>query len=226
MGPRRWVAEAVGTFFLVFIGPGAGMVDAYTHGVIGHTGVALAFAFVVTGMVFAIGHLSGAHINPAVTLGFWSVRRFPAREVLPYVIAQCLGASVAVFALKSILGPVGHVGATIPAVPLGAAFAVEWVLSFALMFVIMGVSTNARLVDGFAAVGVGLTIGFCAMMGGPLTGASMNPARSLGPAFFGGGWNAQWLYWAAPITGMLVAARLYEFLRSGFTASEPKGPPQ
>jgi len=222
VGPRRWIAEAIGTFFLVFIGPGAGMVDAYTHGAIGHAGVALAFAFVITGMVFAIGHLSGAHINPAVTLGFWSVRRFPGREVLPYVIAQCVGASVAALALKSILGPVGHVGATIPAVSLGAAFVVEWVLSFALMFVIMGVSTNARLVHGLAAVAVGLTIGFCAMMGGPLTGASMNPARSLGPAFFGGGWTAQWLYWVAPITGMIAAARVHDFLGSGHPSSTPR----
>jgi MIP family channel proteins len=222
VGPRRWIAEAIGTFFLVFIGPGAAMVDAYTHGAVGHAGVALAFAFVVTAMVFAIGHLSGAHINPAVTLAFWSVRRFPAREVLPYVIAQCLGASAAVLALRSILGPVGHVGASIPAVPLGPAFAVEWVLSFALMFVIMGVSTNARLVHGLAAVAVGLTIGFCAMMGGPLTGASMNPARSLGPALFGGGWDAQWLYWVAPITGMLVAARVHDFLGYGHPSSTPR----
>ena len=178
---RRLVAEGVGTFFLVLIGPGAVMVDAYTGGAIGHTGVALAFAFVVTTMVYALGHLSGAHINPAVTIGFWSVRRFPSREVGPYLVAQLLGAVAASGFLRGVLGPVGHVGATLPSLPVGSAFAVEW--------------------------------GSCALTGGPLTGASKNPARSFGPAFVGGTWTAHWIYWAAPITAMVTAARLYDFLR-------------
>jgi MIP family channel proteins len=210
---RRLVAEAIGTFFLVLIGPGAVMVDAYTGGAIGHTGVALAFAFVVTTMVYALGHLSGAHINPAVTIGFWSARRFPSREVGPYVVAQLLGAVAASGFLRGILGPVGHVGATLPSLPVGAAFAVEWLLSFALMFVIMAVATDERAANGFAGVAVGLTVGFCALTGGPLTGASMNPARSFGPALVGGTWTAHWIYWAAPITAMVTAARLYDFLR-------------
>lgn len=172
---RRLVAEGVGTFFLVLIGPGAVMVDAYSGGAIGHTGVALAFAFVVTAMVYALGHLSGAHINP------------------------------------------------LPSVPVAAAFAVEWLLSFALMFVIMAVATDERAADGFAGVAVGLTVGFCALTGGPLTGASMNPARSFGPALVGWTWNAHWIYWLAPITAMVTAARLYELLRgaSGVRAVPP-----
>lgn len=213
LDPRRLVAECVGTFFLVLIGPGAVMVDAYSGGAIGHAGIALAFAFVVTAMVYALGHLSGAHINPAVTIGFWSVRRFPTGEVAPYVVAQSFGAVAASGFLRAVLGPVGHLGATLPSLPVGAAFAMEWLLSFALMFVIMAVATDERAANGFAGVAVGLTVGFCALAGGPLTGASMNPARSFGPALVGGIWTAHWMYWAAPITAMVAAARLYEFLR-------------
>jgi MIP family channel proteins len=209
----RLAAEGIGTFFLVLIGPGAVMVDAYTGGAIGHTGVALAFAFVVTAMVYTLGHLSGAHINPAVTIGFWSVRRFPGPGVGPYVLAQVVGAVAASGFLRAVLGPVGHVGATLPSLPVGAAFAIEWVLSFALMFVIMAVATDERTARGFAGVAVGLTVGFCALTGGPLTGASMNPARSFGPALIGGAWTAHWIYWVAPITAMVTAARLYDLLR-------------
>lgn len=136
-------------------------------------------------MIYALGHLSGAHSNPAVTIGFWSTRRFPATDVVPYIAAQCIGAVAASAALEAILGTVGRGGATEPAVSVGAAFALEWLLSFVLMFVIMAVATDERVADGFAAIAIGLTVGFCAMVGGPLTGASMNPARSFGPAVVG-----------------------------------------
>lgn len=210
---RRLAAEAVGTFFLVLIGPGAAMVNAWGGGVLGVSGIALAFAFVVIAMVYALGHVSGAHINPAVTIAFWSARRFPAREVIPYVIAQCVGAAAAAATLRAVLGPVGHSGATLPAVSIGAAFAIEWLLSFVLMLVIMAVATDDRVAPGFVPLAVGLTVGFCALTGGPLTGASMNPARSFGPAVVGGLWTAHWVYWLAPITGMVVAARFYDWLR-------------
>ena len=207
------VAEAVGTFFLVLIGPGTAMVNAFSDGAVGHVGVSLAFGFVVSAMIYALGHLSGAHINPAVTLAFWSVRRFPASEVGPYLAAQCSGATLASLVLLALLGPVGRMGATLPGISASRAFAVEWLLSFGLMFVIMAVATDRRVPTGFAAVAVGLTVGFCALMGGPLTGASMNPARSLGPAVVGGLWEHHWLYWVAPVAGMLAAAHAYEFLR-------------
>ena len=218
---RRLIAEGIGTFFLVLIGPGSAMVNAFTGGAVGHVGVALAFAFVVTAMVFALGHLSGAHINPAVTLAFWSVRRFPTAEVVPYIAAQCAGATLASLALVGVLGPVGQLGATLPSIGVGKAFGVEWLLSFALMFVIMGVATDERVPDGFAALAVGFTVGFCALMGGPLTGASMNPARSFGPALVGGLWHGHWVYWVAPITGMLAAARGYEVLRHAESPALP-----
>ena len=211
--PRRWIAELIGTFFLVLIGPGAAMVNAATDGAIGHAGVALAFAFVIVAMIYSVGHLSGAHLNPAVTLGFWSVRRFPAGEILPYVVAQCVGATLASLALLAILGDVGSMGATVPSISASRAFGLEWLLSFALMFVIMAVATDERVTSGFAAIAVGLTVGFCAMMGGPLTGASMNPARSLGPALVGQVWTAHWIYWVAPITAAVIAARMYDWLR-------------
>lgn len=210
---RRSVAEGLGTFILVVIGPGAAMVNAHTGGVIGHAGVALAFGFVVLAMIFALGHISGAHINPAVTVAFWSARRFPGRDVAPYVLAQCAGAVLASLFLRAILGPVGQLGATVPAIPAAGAFALEWVLSFVLMFVIMAVATDERVAEGFAGIAVGLTVGFGAMMGGPLTGASMNPARSLGPAVAGGIWTAHWIYWVAPVTAMVMAVRIYDFLR-------------
>jgi MIP family channel proteins len=222
---RRALAEGIGTFFLVLIGPGAVMVDAHTGGAIGHAGIALAFAFVVLAMIYAIGHLSGAHINPAVTVGFWAAGRFPGREVPVYIAAQSTGGILASLILLGVLGPVGNLGATIPEVPVPSAFTVEFLLSFALMFVIMAVATDERVADGFAGLAVGLTVGFGAMMGGPLTGASMNPARSLGPAVAGGGWELHWLYWLAPMAAMVVAARTYELLRPAHLPMIPSGVP-
>jgi len=216
------MAEGVGTFFLVLIGPGAVMVNAYSAGSLGGTGIALAFGFVVLAMIVSLGHLSGAHINPAVTVAFWSVHRFPGKEVLPYVVAQCTGAVAAALVLRAVLGTIGDSGATLPHVGAGRSLLVEWLLSFVLMLVIMAVATDDRVAEGSAAIAVGLTVGFCALLG-PLTGSSMNPARSLGPALVGGRWEGHWLYWLAPITGMIAAARVYEFLRP---AAAPRIPPE
>ena len=207
---RRLVAEGVGTFFLVLIGPGAAMVDAFSGGALGHVGVSLAFAFVVTAMVFAFGPVSGAHINPAVTVALWSLRRFPRSLVLPYLAAQCAGAASASLVLLAVLGPVANLGATLPVVGVGAAFGIEWLMSFSLMIVIMAAITDGSANRTGPALAIGLTVGFCALMAGPLTGASMNPARSFGPAIVSGLWMAHWVYWLAPVTGMLVAARTYD----------------
>jgi MIP family channel proteins len=203
---RRATAEAVGTFFLVLIGPGAAMVNAATGGALGTAGIALAFAVVITVMVYSLRPQSGAHLNPAVTVAFWSIRRFPGRDVMPYVVAQCAGAIGASLVLRRVLGPVGHLGATLPALAIGGAFAIEFVLSFALMLVILTVAANTRVAPLVAAIAIGGTVGLSALTAGPLTGASMNPARSFGPALVGGEWRAHWLYWVAPIAGMLVAA--------------------
>jgi len=224
---RRAAAETLGTFFLVLIGPGAAAVNAYTGGTVTHVGVALAFAFVICAMVAALGDISGAHINPAVTLAFWSVRRFAGKDVTPYIVAQCLGAAAAAGVLRVVLGNAGHLGATVPTVGAGSAFIVEWFLSFALMFVIMAVATDAHTAGAGGAMppmAIGLTVGFCALMGGPLTGASMNPARSFGPALVSGAWTAHWVYWLGPITGMFAAARVYDALRPARTRHEPRPP--
>jgi MIP family channel proteins len=221
--PRRYVAEVVGTAILVLIGPGAAMVSASTHA-FGHAGVALAFGLAVALIISAFGTLSGAHVNPAVTLAFWSVRRFPGREVLPYIVAQCAGAVAASLALRWLLGPVGGLGATVPALSLGRSFAVEAGYSAILALVIFGVATDERVPRSVPPFAIGATVFAGALVTGPLTGGSFNPARSLGPAVAGGGWTAHWLYWVAPISGMLVAARLYEALRgAGAPAAVPAG---
>jgi len=209
---RRYAAEALGTFALVAIGPGAVMVAARTSA-FGVAGVALAFGLVVTIVVAATGNLGGAHINPAVTIGFWSVRRFPGRDVLPYVLAQCIGAIAASAVLTWLLGSVGNFGATIPALSLGRSFVVEAGYSALLGFVIISVATDARTPPSVAPFAIGATVFAGALVTGPLTGGSFNPARSLGPAVVGGVWTAHWLYWAAPVGGMVAAMRVYELLR-------------
>jgi aquaporin Z len=216
---RRSLAEGIGTFFLVMIGPGAVMVDAYTGGAIGHAGVALAFGFVVLAMVYAMGPISGAHINPAVTIALWSAGKTAGRDVISYGVAQCGGAVLASFLLGAILGPVGSFGATLPAVPTWGVFALEWLISFALMVVILSFVLGDPGRSHFGGIAIGLTVGFAAMVVGPLTGASMNPARSLGPAVAGGLWEVHWIYWAAPISAMLAAVPIYRFLIEPRTGS-------
>lgn len=218
---RRYAAEACGTFALVAIGPGAVMVAAKTHA-FGHTGVALAFGLAVTLIVASSGHLGGAHVNPAVTIGFWSVRRFPGREVVPYILAQCLGATAAAVLLGWLLGPVGDFGATVPSLPLAQSFVVEMGFTGLLGFVIMGVATDERTPTGVAPFAIGITIFAGALVTGPLTGGSFNPARTLGPAIVGGIWSAHWLYWVAPVVGAVLGMRLYDALR---TSGAPMSPP-
>jgi len=187
---------------------------AASTGSFGHLGVALAFGLAVTLIVVATGHLGGAHVNPAVTLGFWSVRRFPGREVAPYLVAQCAGAVSASLVLRWLLGDVGGMGATAPAVSLGRAFVIEAGYTALLGFVIMAVATDERTPPAIAPFAIGVTVFAGALVTGPLTGGSFNPARSLGPAVAGGGWTAHWLYWLAPIGGMVAGMHLYEALRA------------
>ncbi len=206
---RSMLAEAIGTFALVFAGCGAIMVDHQTHA-LGHVGVAISFGLVIMIMIYAVGHISGAHFNPAVTLAFAVSRHFPPARVLAYWAAQLAGALGAALVLRGSLGDVAHVGATLPAGSNGQAFLWEAVLSFFLMFVIMAVATDARAVGEAAAIAIGGTVGLDAMFGGPITGASMNPARSLGPAIAAGDFTSIWVYLAAPIAGAAVAAIAYQ----------------
>lgn len=219
---RRYVAECLGTALLVFLGAGSVMTDTLSGHALGAVGIALSFMLFVLGVIVAIGHISGAHINPAVTLALWSMRRFPARDVLPYISAQCIGAITGAVALRATLGPVASVGATVPRVSTVAAFVIEFVFSFVLMLVIAAVATDERVPDGVGPLAIGGTVGFCAVQGW-LTGASMNPARSLGPAVAGGVWTAHWIYWLAPISGMIVAAQVYDWLRGASATVVPRG---
>lgn len=209
---RRYAAELLGTFALVAIGPGAAMVAARTHA-FGHSGVALAFGLAVTLIVASSGHLGGAHVNPAVTIGLWSVRRFPGRDVLPYVVAQCIGAVAASALLAWLLGSAGGFGETLPNLPIAQSFVVEMGFTGLLGFVIMGVATDDRTPPAVAPFAIGATVFAGALVTGPLTGGSFNPARTLGPAVVGGLWTAHWLYWAAPVLGMIAGMRLYDALR-------------
>ncbi len=209
---RSLVAEAVGTFALVFAGCGAIMVDQRTHA-LGHVGVAISFGLVIMVMIYAVGHVSGAHFNPSVTAAFALTRHFPARRVPLYWLAQMTGALVAAGLLRSSLGNVAHVGATLPSGSNGQAFVWETVLTFLLMFVIMAVATDSRAVGEAAAIAIGGAVGLDAMFGGPVTGASMNPARSLGPAIVSGDLSSAWIYVAAPLAGAALGAFTYRFLR-------------
>jgi aquaporin NIP len=206
------VAEAIGTFALVFAGCGAIMVDAKT-GALGHVGVAISFGLVIMAMIYALGHVSGAHLNPAVTLSFALSRHFPRRQIVPYWSAQLAGALIAAAVLRGSLGDIADVGATYPSGSDAQSFLWEVVLSFFLMLVIMAVATDTRAVGEAAAIAIGGTVGLDAMFGGPISGASMNPARSLGPGIVAGDLHAIWIYLLAPIAGASLAALTYTFVR-------------
>jgi len=219
---RKAGAEAVGTFALVFAGCGAVVVDAQTHA-LGHVGVSLVFGLVVGVMVFATGHVSGAHLNPAVTLAFATARSFPWREVPAYLTAQVLAAVVASLAVLGLIGGEASLGATLPAVETSSAWGLEVVLTFFLMFVIKSVATDARASGHVAALAIGGTVALCALMGGPLTGASMNPARSLGPALVSGSATPLWIYLTAPVVGAILGAWAYNRVACGPTDEAAAG---
>ena len=201
---RALFAEALGTFALVFAGTGAAAVDALTGGAVTHVGVSLVFGLVVLAMIQAVGDVSGAHLNPAVTVAFWAARRFPGRHVAPYALAQTAGALAGSLTVRALVGG-GTLGATRPAIPLAQAFGVEAVLSFLLVFVVLSVALGAKERGLLAGVAVGSTVALAALVGGPLTGASMNPARSLAPALVSGEAFGLWIYLTAPFAGALVA---------------------
>ena len=211
------IAEGVGTFILVFAGTGAVMVNKISDGAITHLGISFVFGAVVAALIYGLGHISGAHFNPAVTLAFWASGFFPKWKVLPYILAQCWGAIAASLILLITLGKVGNLGATLPLKDNWfQSFILEIVLTFILMLVILGSGLDRRAHIGFAGIAIGLTVGLEAAFMGPITGASMNPARSLGPALVGGIWQHHWLYWVAPILGAQLAVLVYRQLSNGF----------
>ncbi len=220
---RSLVAEAIGTFALVFAGCGAIMVDQKTHE-LGHIGVAISFGLVIMFGIYAVGHISGAHFNPSVTFAFALSRHFSWSRAVSYWGAQVVGALAAAALLRASLGNIAHVGATLPSGSQGQSFLWELVLTFFLMFAIMAVATDTRAVGEAAAIAIGGTVGLDAMFGGPISGASMNPARSIGPAFVSGDLHALWLYILAPIVGASLAALAYQFVRGEHPQPAPGTP--
>ena len=209
---RTLAAEVIGTFALVFAGCGAIMVEAKTQA-LGQVGIAATFGLVIMAMVYALGHVSGAHFNPAVTFAFALTRHFPWPRVGAYWAAQLAGALVAALLLRASLGNLAEVGATLPSGSQGQAFVWELVLSFFLMLVIMAVATDTRAVGEAAAIAIGGTVALDALFGGPISGASMNPARSLGPALVAVNLDAVWVYLTAPLAGATLGALAYQLVR-------------
>jgi aquaporin Z len=197
---KKYLGEAIGTFALVFAGTGAIIINDVSGGTVSHVGVALTFGLVVMAMIYAVGDISGAHLNPAVTLGFWFSRRLPGQSVGPYIGSQLIGA----FAASGLLlGMFAHntLGATHPAGPPMQSFLLECVLTAILMFVILSVAAGSKEKGLLAGVAIGGVIAFEALFAGPISGASMNPARSLAPAVLSGAISDVWIYLLAPVIG-------------------------
>jgi aquaporin Z len=201
---KKYLAEIIGTFALVFAGTGAIVIDDISGNQVTHVGVALTFGLVVMAMIQAVGDISGAHLNPAVTLGFWVARRFPGRSVVPYIASQMAGAVIASGLLRAMFSH-STLGATHPAGSATQSFVLETVLTALLMFVILRVSSGPKEKGLLAGVAVGGVIAFEALFAGPISGASMNPVRSFAPALVSGNFADLWLYLAAPPLGAAVA---------------------
>ncbi len=211
---RQCAAEAMGTFALVFAGTGAVVVDEVSGGKVTHVGVALTFGLVVMALIYAVGDVSGAHFNPAVTIGFWFSKRLRGRAVLPYVLSQAVGAFAASGLLRVMFGTTALLGATLPSGPWWQAFVMEIVLTWLLMFVVLCVSTGPKEMGVMAGIAVGGLIGLEALFGGPISGASMNPIRSLAPAVVSGHLESVWIYIVAPFVGAAASVPCWTIMRA------------
>ena len=219
---RRATAEGFAAFALVFAGCGAIVTDARYDGALGAVGISLVFGLIIMTMVYATGHLSGAHINPAVTIAFTLTRHFAVRDAAAYVAAQLIGAALGALVLLAVwTDQPAALGATVPSIGTASAFVYELILTAFLMFVIMAVATDTRAVGAAAAIAIGGTVALDALFGGPVTGASMNPARSFGPALAAGEWSDFWIYVAGPVAGAALGALAYQLVRG-----ETTGPPE
>ena len=212
---RKYAAEVIGTFALVFAGTGAVVINKVSGGAITHVGVALTFGLIVLAMIYAVGEVSGAHLNPAVTLGFFVAGRLPARLVLPYVLSQLAGAFAASALMRVMFGVTAHLGATLPAGAAVQSFIMEVVLTGLLMFVILCVATGSKEQGLMAGIAIGATVGLEAMFAGPICGASMNPARSVAPAVVSAHLQHLWIYVTAPLVGAAAAVFCWRLVCGG-----------
>lgn len=209
---RKYLSEIVGTFSLVFCGTGAIIINQESGGAVSHVGIAMTFGLIVSAMIFALGDVSGAHLNPAVTLSFAVAKRFPFKEVIPYIIAQSIGGFAASFLLKGCFPDNELLGATMPAGSEMQSFILEVVLTFILVMVIFNVSTGAKEKGITAAIAIGGVVGLEAMFAGPICGASMNPIRSISPAIVSMHTEHLWVYITAPVIGALLGVFIHQIL--------------
>ena len=210
---RKYLAELIGTFALIFCGTGAIIINQETGGVITHAGIAITFGLIVSAMIYTIGDISGAHLNPAVTIAFWVAKTFPAKEIMPYILSQGIGAFLASFALHYLFPNNTTHGATLPAGTAMQSFILELILTFILMFVIIHVAKGSKEQGMFAGIAIGSVVLLEAMFAGPICGASMNPIRSLAPAIVSGHLEYLWVYMLAPVLGAILAVFTWMVLR-------------
>lgn len=208
---KRLMGEFLGTYFLVFTAAGAGIVDELT-GVIGHLGKSITSGFTVLALIYALGHISGAQLNPAVTIGFFINRDMDLKETISYILIQILGAILASATLLTIFGNVGNFGMTLPRESWQQGFVIEFILTFFLMLVIMGAAVHGRAIKSFAGIAIGSMVMVEIIFGGPISGASMNPARSLGPALISGNFEHLWIYLVATTLGAALASLVYRVI--------------
>ena len=209
---RKYLAEIIGTFALVFCGTGAIVIDQHTGGAVTHVGVAITFGLIVTAMIYSVGDISGAHLNPAITLAFWLAKEFPAKEIFPYILSQCIGGLIASASLRLLFPQNVFLGTTLPAGSDMQSFVLETILTFFLMFVILQVAKGSKEQGMFAGLAIGFVVLLEAMFAGPICGASMNPARSLAPAVVSGHLEHLWIYLTAPVLGASLAVPLWSAL--------------
>lgn len=210
---RKYLAEIIGTFALVFCGTGAIIINQESGGVITHVGVAITFGLIVAAMIYTVGDISGAHLNPAVTIAFWFSKTFLAKEILPYILSQGLGAFIASFTLKFLFPTNLLLGSTLPSGSSMQSFVLELILTFILMFVIIHVAKGSKEQGMFAGVAIGGVVLLEAMFAGPICGASMNPIRSIAPAVVSGHLDHLWIYIFAPILGSIIAVVSWSILK-------------
>lgn len=209
----QYIAEFIGTFFLVFFACGAMILSQLSPELLQPFVISIVFGGVISVMIYATGHISGAHFNPAVTIAFWAVKRFPSQKILGYIVAQISGATLASLLHLFIWGSKHSFGMTSLSVGIEVGILLEFLMGFVLMFVIIAVATDSRAVGELAGIAIGSTVMICAFVFGPLTGASINPARSIGPAILAGDFTHLWIFIVFPILGAIVGAIVYEKIR-------------
>lgn len=209
---KKYLAECIGTFFLVFCGTGAIIINQESGGVVSHVGVAITFGLVVMAMIYAVGDVSGAHLNPAVTIGFLISEIFPIKEVLPYLFSQTIGAFTASLTLKALFSHHQYLGSTMPSGSETQSFILETILTFMLIFTILSLSNSSKEKNSLGGIIIGSVVLLEALFAGPISGASMNPIRSISPAVVSGHLEHLWLYIVAPLLGMLVAVLIWKLI--------------